>query len=210
MMIRRMGYTGLEPEYDRILMERITPAMVAMGFRPRGKGRQTKTFFHREESDRICQVSFAGDRLDLIVLTVTFPPLAELLNQYRVSCGEQPLGRDGWSHLWDQVRLTPMPHPPDEASAQQQTRTIEKSIREHFASQPATLEELAKLWSPTPEYRTVQLAGIYWLLGEQEKAKELLQTQKQRLNEILKTKVHPPSHAQRIEIEFFERFLGIA
>ena len=193
-------------DYRQILTGQVRPMLQELGFVGRGIA------FRRDEGERVCGVRLPGEHLTLAILTVRFPALSALESRYRQFCLEQAV--EGVAHVWAQEQLPSRPSRKPFWDADHRdthgakvTAALRQAIEAEFAKNRTLAEWTQAREQVAREYRASwTLAQAYWVLGRRDEARRLLRDEWTRLDELLKTKYHPPSRGDRVEVEFLQRF----
>jgi hypothetical protein len=211
---RAAALATVRRRHEEIVRDVLTPAAKGVRFVKR------KYWFARKEGDRVCHIIYPlhewSSTLELTVC-LGFGSLLDFMNAHQRYCQEAEqenetlhvrlnLGevRPGGGKLYWKL------DGPDEEFA-----TVAANVARTMTELgPMIFERYRDLSSLLPEWlgredgwQLIELASVRWLLGDREGARKLVQDRLEFVKEEAKRKYFPPLRSEKVDLEFFLRFL---
>ncbi|MGA2441556.1 MAG: hypothetical protein ABSH08_11395 [Tepidisphaeraceae bacterium] len=212
---RHRAIEGIRDRYDEVVAKYLVPGIRQLGFQ------LSDGTYSKADGDRNCAISPifqpGGGGYARVNLSIRFLSLLKFQNEYRAFCQEQPITTDSFWHIQSSLPNNKPGEPPllwslsGGRSASDLGKEISVAVQVEATSlfgRVRTLNDLAREWETrqAPPFR--EIASVYWLLGDQSIALQMLERWDAALDAVLQTRHHPPSRSRKVELRFFRDFLN--
>jgi hypothetical protein len=213
-LAREAGLATVRRRHEEVVRDVLTPAAKGLGFVTR------KYWFARTEGDRVCHILHSfRDWNPALELTVClgFRSLLDFTNAHRRYCQdaeqENPtlhvrlnLGevQPGGEALYWKLDGSDEAFATAAADASRAMTELGPMIFERYRDLSSLLPEWAQRKGG---WQLIELASVRWLLGDRAEAKRLVRARLEFVKEEVKRKYFPPLISEKVDLEFFERFL---
>jgi hypothetical protein len=201
--------------HEEIVRDVLAPAAKGIGFVKR------KYWFARTEGDRVCHVIYPlHDWNSTLELTVClgFGSLLDFMNAHRRYCQEADQENVTQHVCLNLGEVRPggkALHWRLDGSDEEFATVAADAARTMTELVPMIFERYRDLSSLLPEWvgrkngrQLIELAAVRWLLGDREGATRLVRDRLELVKEEMRRKYFPPLISEKVDLEFFERFLG--
>jgi hypothetical protein len=211
---RAAALSTIRRRHEEVVRDVLTPAAKGVGFVKR------KYWFERKEGDRVCHITYPlrewNSTLELTVC-LGFRSLLDFMNAHQRYCQEAEqknptldvrvnLGevRPGGGRLVWKLDGSEEEFAIVRADVARSMTELGPMIFERYRDLSSLLVE----WAGRADgWELIELAAVRWLLGDREGAKGVVRDRLAFVREEVKRRYFPPLISEKVDLEFFERFL---